>query len=189
MPTIRRIVTRDLKQAADGRRRALAAASRIIDRAGLRVGGASCAEENGSFGVATLQRRHVIAHDHGVEPSFRGKSGGDWGVQIPDGLLGDHHAFIPRYPRAGPALSVEIHEGRCKFWEPITDTEINTYLGNIAGQGFTAKDFRTCQGTVVAAISLARSRQSELSSAEAVVAAVDTAATWLHNTPSIARSS
>nr|WP_239437544.1 hypothetical protein [Arthrobacter alpinus] len=59
----------------------------------------------------------------------------------------------------------------------------------MAGQGFTAKDFRTWQGMVVAAKSLARSRQSQLSSTEAVVAAIDTAATWLHNTPSIARSS
>lgn len=79
--------------------------------------------------------------------------------------------------------------GRRKLWKPVTDTEVNAYLGDLAGYGFTAKDFRTWQGTVIAAVSLSRSLGSGSSSPEAVTTAIKDAATWLHNTPTIARSS
>lgn len=189
LPAMRRIVTRDLKQQQDTRRRALAAAVRLIDRAGLRVGGAAYAEENGSFGATTLQRRHVRVEGDAIHLVFRGKSAGTWDVHLADGLLGDYFACVPRTPRKGPALCHPIMSGRRKLWQAITDAEVNSYLGEVAGPGFTAKDFRTWQGTVVAAISLARSRRSGATSPTAVTAAIREAAQWLHNTPSIAKES
>ncbi|MEO8220317.1 MAG: DNA topoisomerase IB [Specibacter sp.] len=189
LPTIRRRVSIDLKQTVDSRRRALAAGVLLMDRAGLRVGGAAYAEDNGSFGAATLQRRHVAVQGRVLELVFRGKSGGEWNVRIKDDLLRDYFASIPRTPRTGPAICSAVREGRRTRWEPVSDTEINNYLADIAGHGFTAKDFRTWQGTAVAALSLARSHGSQVPEPEAVGAAVDAAATWLHNTPAIARGS
>lgn len=189
LPTIRRAVTRDLKQTEDGRRRALAASVRLIDRAGLRVGGAAYAEENGSFGATTLQRRHVSVQGDVLHLVFRGKSAGDWDVRIKDELLRDYFASVPRSPRSGPAICHCSLSGRRKQWDAVSDTEVNSYLGDVAGHGFTAKDFRTWQGTVVAACSLARSLRSGATSPEAVTAAVREAAAWLHNTPAIARDS
>ncbi|POH57833.1 DNA topoisomerase IB [Arthrobacter glacialis] len=189
LPTIRRRVSLDLKQTVDGRRRAMAAGVRLMDRAGLRVGGAAYAQENGSFGVATLQRRHVAVHGRALELAFRGKSGGAWKIRVTDELLRDYFTSIPRTPRTGPAICRAVREGRRTRWEPISDAEINNYLGDIAGHGFTAKDFRTWQGTAVAALSLSRSHRSGVPEPEAISEAVDAAATWLHNTPAIARGS
>lgn len=189
LPALRRAVTRDLKQQLDARKRALAAAVRLIDRAGLRVGGVAYANENGSFGATTLQRRHVHAEGAELRLLFRGKSAGTWDVHLRDPLLGDYFVSVPRTPRTGPALSHAVVSGRRKEWRPISDSEVNAYLGRIAGAGFTAKDFRTWQGTVVAALSLARSQRSGATSPAAVTAAIRDASDWLHNTPTVARDS
>lgn len=189
LPTIRRAVTRDLKSDTDGARRSLAAGVRLIDRAGLRVGGAAYAKENGSFGATTLQRRHVSVEGERIHLVFRGKSAGDWDVQFKDKLLAEYLASIPRTPRTGPAICYALTSGRRKQWKPVSDTDINSYLGEVAGHGFSAKDFRTWQGTVVAASSLARASHSGATSPEAVTAAINDAAQWLHNTPAIARES
>lgn len=189
LPTIRRIVTRDLRQGEDGRRRALAAAVRLMDTAGLRVGGAAYAEENGSFGASTLQRRHVGIESGVIHLVFRGKSAGDWDLRLTDDLLEAYFESIPHTPRGGPAICHAVKSGRRKEWKPVSDTDINHYLGEVAGHGFTAKDFRTWQGTVVAARSLSRSLHTGATSPEAVKAAIQEAADWLHNTPAVARDS
>ncbi len=189
LPTIRRVVTKDLSQESDGRRRALAAAVRLMDKAGLRVGGAAYAEENGSFGATTLQRRHVSVDDDMIQLVFRGKSAGDWDVLINDALLHAYFSSVPRMPRSGPALCHFSMTGRRKIWHSIADSDVNNYLGDVAGHGFTAKDFRTWQGTVEAALSLSRSLQVGATSPEAVAGAVQDAADWLHNTPAIAKES
>lgn len=189
LPTIRRIVTRDLKQQEDSRRRALAAAVRLMDRAGLRVGGAAYAEENGSFGATTLQVRHVSLHNGVVTLKFRGKAESDWDVRIEDNLLRDYFVSVPHKPRSRPALGYFSVVGRSKQWQAVTDADVNSYLAVAAGPGFTAKDFRTWQGTAAAAIALAHSRKAGETSPEAVTAAIKVAAEWLHNTPSIAKES
>lgn len=187
LPVVRRGVTRDLGQQADGRRRALAAAVRLMDRAGLRVGGAEYAEENGSFGAATLQRRHVTVEGRRVHLMFRGKSGGQWDVWVSDPQLAEFFARVPRNPRGAPAVCFAVQEGRRREWRGITASEINGYLSGLAGPGFTAKDFRTWQGTTVAAAALARSARAGDNSPGAVKAAIEDAAQWLHNTPAVAR--
>ncbi|PYI38649.1 DNA topoisomerase I [Arthrobacter psychrolactophilus] len=189
LPAMRRAVTRDLKQLEDTKRRTLAAAVRLIDRAGLRVGGASYAEDNGSFGVTTLQRRHVHSEGEKIHLVFQGKSAGRWNVNLVDEVLGAYFASVPSTPRKGPALSYLLISGRDKQWHAVSDSEVNRYLGEVAGSGFTAKDFRTWQGTVVAAISLAKSYRKGTSSSTAVTAAIQDAAAWLHNTAAIAKDS
>lgn len=189
LPAVRRAVTRDLKQRQDLRRRALAAAVRIIDRGGLRVGGAAYAEDNGSFGATTLQRRHASVEGATVHLVFRGKSAGHWDVHFSDGLLAEFLTAVPTTPRKAPVLCHPRMSGRRKTWQAISDSEVNAYLGEIAGGGFTAKDFRTWQGTVVAALSLARSARAGETSPTAVTAAILDASRWLHNTPTVAKDS
>ena len=189
LPVVRRRVTRDLKQDRDPRRRALAAAVRLMDRAGLRVGGAAYARENGSFGATTLLKRHVHCARDAVHLKFAGKSEGTWDVVVKDGVLAGYLASLPRTPASGPAICHPVVEGRRKSWRAVTDTEVNDYLAEIAGPGFTAKDFRTWQGTVAAALSLARALRAGPPSPEAVAAAIQDAADWLHNTPAVARDS
>ncbi|MET1033724.1 MAG: DNA topoisomerase IB [Arthrobacter sp.] len=189
LPAVRRTVTRDLRQTRDGRRRALAAAVRLLDRGGLRVGGAAYAEENGSFGASTLQRRHVEVEGDLIRLAFRGKSGGDWDVRVEDPLLGAFFAEVPRSPRGAPAICYPVREGRRTRWNGVSAADINDYLSDAAGAHITAKDFRTWQGTVVAARSLARALRTGDSSPAAVAAAIQDAADWLHNTPTVARDS
>ncbi|WP_372698149.1 DNA topoisomerase IB [Arthrobacter sp. JSM 101049] len=189
LPAIRRAVTRDLKQDRDPRHRALAAAIRLVDHAGLRIGGSTYAQENGSFGVSTLQRRHVRVEGDRVHLHFTGKSSGEWDVVLRDEQLPAFFEAIPHTPRTAPAICYAVATGRRKDWHGVSDTDINGYLGEIAGHGFTAKDFRTWQGTVIAARSLALAYRAGTTAPEAVTAAVQDAAAWLHNTPAIARTS
>lgn len=189
LPSMRRTVTRDLKQHSDAKRRTIAAAVRLIDSVGLRVGGAAYADENGSFGATTLQRRHVRAQGSEIRLVFRGKSAGAWDVHLSDPLLGEYFATVPANPRQGPALCFPVMNGRRKEWQSVSDSDVNHYLGTAVGSGFTAKDFRTWQGTVVAAVSLARSYRMNASSPDAVTAAIRDASVWLHNTPTIAKDS
>lgn len=189
LPTIRRAVTRDVKQDRDDRKRALAAAVRLIDKAGLRVGGQEYAQENGSFGASTLQRRHVDIEGDVLHLTFMGKSAGEWDVVIDDDQLVNFFDSVPKSPRSAPAICYPIRSGRRKEWHRVSAADINSYLGDIAGHGYTAKDFRTWQGTVVAARSLAHAFKAGLTSPEAERAAIKEAAEWLHNTPAIARDS
>ncbi|WP_315914904.1 DNA topoisomerase IB [Arthrobacter sp. lap29] len=189
LPSMRRTVTRDLQQQDDAKRRTLAAAVRLIDSAGLRIGGAAYADENGSFGATTLQRRHVSVQGSEIRLVFRGKSAGAWDVQLSDSLLGEYFTTMPANPRQGPALCFPVKNGRRKQWHSVSDSDVNAYLGRIVGSGFTAKDFRTWQGTAVAAVSLARSHRLGASSPDAVTAAIRDASVWLHNTPTIAKES
>ncbi|MGN5734531.1 DNA topoisomerase IB [Arthrobacter psychrochitiniphilus] len=189
LPSMRRTVTRDLQQQDDAKRRTLAAAVRLIDSAGLRIGGAAYADENGSFGATTLQRRHVSVQGSEIRLAFRGKSAGAWDVQLSDALLGEYFTTMPAKPRQGPALCFPVKNGRRKQWHSVSDSDVNAYLGRVVGSGFTAKDFRTWQGTAVAAVSLARSHRLGASSPDAVTAAIRDASVWLHNTPTIAKES
>lgn len=186
LPAVRRAVTRDLRS-DDGRRRALAVAVRLMDRASLRVGGAEYAEENGTFGAATLQRRHVGVEGDLVRLVFNGKSGNTWDVTLKDPRVARFLTGIPARPRTGPAICYPVRNGRRREWRAISAADINAYLAQHAGPGFTAKDFRTWQGTVVAAGALGRYARTGDSSPAAVKAAVEAAAEWLHNTPTVAR--
>lgn len=188
LPALRRAVTRDIK-GTDERTRALAVAVRLIDSIGMRVGGAEYAEENGSFGVTTLQRRHVTIDGDLVRLVFRGKSGNEWDVALEDRAVARFLERAPQRPRTADAIAYPVQEGRRRRWLGVSAAEVNGYLAGIAGEGFTAKDFRTWQGTVVMADALARAYRAGDTSPAAVTGAVKATAEWLHNTPTVARSS
>lgn len=203
LPALRRQVSRDLRPAetegttargrangdAAGRRRTLAAAVRLMDRAALRIGGSEHTGQLEAFGATTLQRRHVDVHAPHVHLVFRGKSGSEWDVTVKDPDLADFFGGIPATPRTAPAVAYPVTSGRRREWKGVTAADVNDYLTDLAGLEFTAKDFRTWQGTVAAARSLARSHRAGVSGPEAVKIAVQAAADLLHNTPTVARES
>ncbi|NLT26980.1 MAG: DNA topoisomerase IB [Microbacteriaceae bacterium] len=193
LPRLRRAVTRHLKPGATGdeapRLRALAAAVRLIDRGSLRVGGSEQSGQLEAFGASTLQRRHVEVAGAAVHLRFRGKSGSEWDLVLDDAALAEFFGEAPKSPRTAPAVCYPVQQGRRREWRGVSAAEINDYLTDVAGLEFTAKDFRTWQGSVAAARALARAHRAGSTSPEAVTAAVEAAAELLRNTPAVARES
>lgn len=193
LPSLRRAVTRDLKPGkteGDGpRRRALAAAVRLMDKGSLRVGGSEHSGQLEAFGATTLQRRHVEVEGPNVHLTFRGKSQSEWDIVIKDQALADFFSEAPKNPRSAPAVCYPIQEGRRRTWQGISAADVNDYLTDIAGLEFTAKDFRTWQGTRAAAEALARAHKAGTTSPEAVKIAIEATSELLHNTETVARDS
>jgi DNA topoisomerase-1 len=188
LPAARRLVTLDLRGEEPSKNRALAAAFRMLDTGSLRVGSERYAESNGSHGLATLLCSHAtVRGSTTVELRFPAKSGQDWESEITDADLSQVIRSLKR--RGGSARLLAFREnGR---WHPIAAEDINGYVRERTGGDFTAKDFRTLRGTVVAALSLARHGPEHTRSGRtrAVAQAMRDAAAVLGNTPSIARSS
>jgi len=186
LPAVRRAVTRDLRGQRGARIQALAAAVRLVDRAGVRVGSRRYARENGTFGVTTIQRRHVKILDGGrASFDFPGKSGSRWRFELKDPDLVAYLESLPRGRTSRRALGYD-DDGT---FQPIGASAVNAYLREIAGMDSSAKDLRTWRGTAVAAASLAASHEQGLKADAAWKKAVDDASDWLNNTPAVARGS
>ncbi|GAB3271444.1 DNA topoisomerase IB [Sinomonas notoginsengisoli] len=185
LPAIRRAVTEDLRGRHGAREQALAVALRLVDRAGFRVGSRRYVQQNGSFGVTTLQRRHVSVDGAVVTFRFPGKSGMRWAVDLHDADLAAYFAERADGSRTSRAIGFEEGNGV----QPISAEALNGYLRGRAGMGVSAKDLRTWRGTVVAAETLAREREKGSDADQAWRAAIGAAAEWLHNTSAVARGS
>lgn len=189
LPAARRGVTRDLRGSEFfTRERVLAGAFRMLDSGALRVGSDRYVDENGSFGLSTLLCRHssVLEGDR-VRLRFPAKSGHAWESELHDRDLAALVAGLRR--RGGRARLLAWHDaGR---WHPLRAEEINADLRQRTGGDFSAKDFRTLRGTVVAALSLARTgpKATERERSTAIVEAVRATARELENTPAVARAS
>jgi DNA topoisomerase I len=189
LPELRAHVARDLAQPELTRTKALACAVRLLDQAFFRVGSEAYAKQNGSFGLATLRKEHVTLHDHVAVFDFTAKSGKRRVQEITDPELLEPIGEMKRRQRGGKEL-LAYRDG--ERWRDIRSTEINDYLREAAAGEFTAKDFRTWHGTVLAAVFLAirdAERTSVTSSRRAVSAAVKDVASYLGNTPAVARAS
>ena len=174
LPAARALVEQHLALAGMPRERALAAAFRILDRGGIRIGSESYTD---SFGLATMRRDHVSTKGGRVHLCFTGKSGKDHEVVIDDPtLLVCVRSLLRRRGGGEELLAFRAPDG----WQDVTSSDINAYLSEVGVQG-TAKDFRTWQAGLRA---LAR-----LSEGAAVKEAIADAADHLGNTPAIARSS
>lgn len=184
LPSIRRAVTRDLRNPLAGRRRALAAAVRMMDLGALRIGSESYASQNGSYGLTTLRCRHVRVAGDVVELKFPGKSGQGWESTIKDAELAEYLAPLSVRKGKEPLLAYE-QEG--KLW-PVRAPMVNDYLRSIASDSYSAKDFRTWKGTITAAQALA-GREPGKNTKKEVAAAIRKVAGVLGNTPTIARNS
>ena len=189
LPTARRMVTQDLRRPEPDRRRALAAAFRMLDQGSLRVGSERYATEHGSHGLSTLLCTHAHISGDDIELEFPGKSHQAWSSTIHDADLA---RVLVGMKRRGPtARLLSFRERRGDDWEPVTAEDINAYVKERAGEDFTAKDFRTLHGTVAAAIDLAETGvlSSQAKRKKAVSHAVKAASEVLGNTPTVARQS
>jgi subtilisin family serine protease len=167
----------------------LACAVRLIDLGFFRIGGEQYAEENGSYGLATLRKDHVrITRDGQVELEFLGKSGKLWHRAVAEPEVLEVVRALKRRRGGGPELLAYKHGDT---WVDIKSGDINTFLRDVTGGDATAKDFRTWSATVLAAIGLAVSTHADTPTARkrAVTRVVKEVAEKMGNTPAVCRAS
>jgi len=168
--------------------RACAVAVRLLDLGYFRIGNDVYADTNGSFGLTTLERRHVSKVKGRLEFSFEGKSGVEHSIMIDDpGVLEALDEMRRR--RGGDDRLLAYKEGR--NWQSLDSSRVNDYVRETTGLEATAKDFRTWHATVIAAASLAETEEpggSKASRKRAVSGAMKEVAEFLGNTPTLARS-
>ena len=143
---IRKRVQEDLKRSGLPREKVLAAVARLLETTFMRVGNVEYAKENESFGLTTLRNRHVQIFGATLRFQFKGKSGQKHLIELTDRRLAHIVRECQEIP--GYELFQYIDEGEPKC---VDSADVNAYLREITGQDFTAKDFRTWAGTVLAA--------------------------------------
>lgn len=187
LPRARRRVTQSIRREELDRERVLAVAFRLLDQVAPRVGSARYFASNGSRGLTTLLRRDAEVVGSHVTLSFPAKSGKRALLELDDEDLARAVSELAAgRPRAHLLAYVR---GRRRV--PLTPGDVNAYVRALTGGSFTAKDFRTLRGTILAAETLARigtvDTKTDLKRAELL--AVRATAEKLGNTPSVARGS
>jgi DNA topoisomerase I len=170
--------------------RACAVAVRLLDLGCFRIGNDVYAEVNGSFGLTTLQRRHVRRRGSTLVFCFVGKSGVEHSVTIDDRAT--FEALELMRLRRGPPDEELLAWKERGHWHDLDSGHVNDYIRRTTGLEATAKDFRTWHATVIAAAALAESDEpgeSRASRKRAEVAAMKEVAEFLGNTPALARAS
>jgi DNA topoisomerase I len=187
LPTIRERVDRDLARPGLPREKVLATVVRLLETTFIRVGNEEYAKANGSFGLTTLRGHHVDVSGSTLRFEFRGKGGKRVSVDLTDRRL----ARIVKRCQELPGQELFQYVDADGARQTVDSADVNGYLREIAGEEFTAKDFRTWAGTVLAALAL-REIQAGDSTAQAkrnVVRAVESVSRQLGNTPAICRRS
>jgi DNA topoisomerase-1 len=187
LPAVRRRVARDLKRPGLPREKVLAALVRLLETTCIRVGNEEYARANGSFGLTTLRTRHVDIDGATLTFEFRGKGGRMHRVDVDDRRLARVVARCQDLPGQELFQYVEADGTR----RVIDSGDVNAYLREATGADFTAKDFRTWTGTVLAAEALAAlpAARSQTQARRHVVRAVEEVSRALGNTPAICRKS
>jgi DNA topoisomerase-1 len=199
LPKLRRRVTRDLREQGNGKPRApveqrlshervLAGAVRLLDVGFFRIGSEDYAERNESYGLTTMLREHVTLEGSELIFDFPAKSGQRRVQAIADS---DAVALVAELKRrrSGTQLLAWREGGR---WSELHAEEVNEYVKRVSGGDFTAKDFRTWNATVLAAVALAQSGEPERTRAareRSVSKAIKAVAAYLGNTPAVCRAS
>ncbi|PZS12835.1 MAG: DNA topoisomerase [Solirubrobacterales bacterium] len=187
LPRLRRRLATELQGTEPTRDRVLACAVRLLDVGLFRVGGEQYAEEDHGVGLATIRKDHVSFRGDAIVFDYPAKGGVRRVQSIEDPLSRELVRSLRRRRRGGSQL-LAYREGRS--WVPVRSDDINDFLGREAGEGFTAKDFRTWNATVLAAASLAaggREAATPAARRRAINQAVRVVATTLGNTPAVAR--
>lgn len=187
LPRARARVTTSLRRDDLDRERVLAAAFRMLDQAAPRVGSERYLERHGSRGLTTLKRRDAAIEGSITRLRFPGKSGKRQRLEIDDDDLAVVMALMAAGRPASPLLAYQRSRRRVA----LTPREVNAYVRAMTGGTFTAKDFRTLRGTILAADALARigTVDTKTDRKRAEVLAVRATAEALGNTPAVARSS
>lgn len=185
LPTIRRRIEEDLKLPGLPRRKVLATLTRLLEHTSIRVGNEEYAKANDSFGLTTLRDHHAEISGGAVRFSFKGKSGIAHEVEVTDRRVARIVAASQDLP--GEELFQYVDESG----EPakICSEDVNAYIREISGEDFTAKDFRTWNGTreALALLHATAPGESLTEIKRQVVAAVKSVAGVLRNRPATCR--
>lgn len=184
LPRLRARVEEDLARRGLPREKVLALIVRLLERTLIRVGNREYTKHNRSFGLTTMRDRHVDIDGATVRFEFRGKSGKWQSVRIMDRRL----ASLVRRCQEMPGQELFQYEEDGKR-QSITSSDVNAYLKEVMGEEFTAKDFRTWSGTVLAALALRSLRPYDAGpgSKRRLARAIEDVAKRLGNTPAICR--
>jgi DNA topoisomerase I len=185
LPKIRRRLNRDLKKRGLPREKVIATVVQLLEKTLIRIGNEEYAKANKSFGLTTMRSRHVDVKGETLRFRFRGKSGIEHDIGVADRRV----ARIVRKLQDLPGQEVFQYLDEKGERHQITSDDVNEYLRKITGEEFTAKDFRTWAGTVMAAMALQAQEAFENKSQakKNVKDAIKAVATVLRNTPAVCR--
>ncbi len=187
LPGLRKRVKKDLARKRFDRRKVCAAAVSLMDETYFRIGNEQYAKENGHFGLTTLRSKHINVKGSTITFDFVGKSGQQQHKEVSDQQI----SRVIRKLDEMPGYELFRYFDSDGETHNLTSTDVNAYIKEIMGNEYTAKDFRTWGGTLMATIELAKLARPETKSErkKAMTAAVKRVAKKLGNTPAIARSS
>lgn len=187
LPKIRARIDEDLSRRGLPREKVLATVVRLLETTLIRIGNESYARENRSYGLTTLRDRHADIEGSQIRFEFKGKSGKVWNVELKDRRLARVVRACQDVP--GEELFQYIDEDGQRH--AVTSGDVNDYLRAITGQDFTAKDFRTWAGTVLAAMALREFEgfDSQAKAKRNITRAIEQVASRLGNTASVCRKS
>jgi DNA topoisomerase-1 len=185
LPRIRRRVSRDLRRPGLGKEKVLATMVRLLETTLIRIGNEEYLKTNQSVGLSTMRDRHVSVKRGVIRFSFRGKGGKRHEINLDHPRL----ARIVRRTQELPGQELFQYVDEDGDNQKVSSTDVNAYLRDIAGAEFSAKDFRTWAGTVLAALALRevgrfRTRTEARGN---LVRAIENVARRLGNTPAICR--
>ena len=185
LPGLRKRVESDLARPGLPREKVLATVVRLLETTLIRVGNEEYARTNGSFGLTTMRDRHAVVGSSIIRFGFPGKSGIRHTIDLNDRRL----AVVVKRCRDLPGQELFQYLDDAGQPRAIGSEDVNEYLREVAGDDFTAKDFRTWAGTVLAAMALQEFEEfdSKTQAKRNVVRAIERVAERLGNTPSVCR--
>ena len=187
LPRLRDRIDTDMASKGPSRDKVLATAVRLLEITLIRVGNAQYAKQNRSYGLTTLHKRHLEVDGTGLTFAFKGKSGVEHSVSVRDRRL----STVVKALRDLPGQQLFKYRSEDGDLCPITSDDVNAYIRDAMGEGFSAKDFRTWAGTVSAARALrdAEPPTSPTDAKKKITVCVKAVAGLLGNTPTVCRSS
>lgn len=185
LPAIRARIDEHLRLPGFPREKVLAAVVRLLETTMIRVGNEDYARQNKSYGLTTLRDRHVKVNGAELKFRFKGKSGKEWRLSLKDRRIAKIVKASQDLP--GQRLLQYIDEDGER--REVSSGDINAYLREISGKDITAKDFRTWNGTVLAALALSEYKKvdSKAAAKKNIRAAIEAVASRLGNTPTVCR--
>jgi DNA topoisomerase-1 len=185
LPQIRHQVGKDLSLQGLNRRKILATLARLLELSLIRVGNEEYERANDSFGLTTFKNRHVAVNGSEICFQFRGKSGRKHRIDVRDRRL----AQIVRKCQELPGQELFQYIDESGTLQDVKSTDVNDYLREISSHDFTAKDFRTWAGTMLAAGALQEFEKfdSKAQAKKNIVQAIESVASRLGNTPTICK--
>lgn len=185
LPKIRARVQHDLATPKLSKAKVLATITQLLEKTLIRIGNEEYSKANHSYGLTTMRNRHVDVEGSHIKFHFKGKSGVRHSIDLNDRRLARILERLHELP--GQELFQYLDDDGTL--QSIDSADVNDYLRDITGEGFTAKDFRTWAGTVLASLALQtfESFDSETQAKKNIVRAIEDVAERLGNTPSVCR--